>query len=96
MEVLNQIGFEALTVSTAAVALTGVSGSRPTKVRIHVLTADVRFRADGTDPTATVGTLARAGSTIDQLEHDWRQWIENVKFIRTGGADATLEVEYFG
>lgn len=96
---VNQIGAENLSVSTAAVALTGVTGMLPRHVLIYVGTSPIRFRADGTDPDATNGMYVAAGSYIDwtNVDNDYLSMMNKVKFIRdtTAGADATLAVAYF-
>ena len=96
---VNQIGAENLSVSTAAVALTGVTGMLPRHVLIYVGTSPIRFRADGTDPAATTGMYVAAGSYIDwtNVDNDYLSMMNKVKFIRdtTAGADATLAVAYF-
>ena len=96
---VTQIGAENLTVSTTAVGLTGVTGKLPRHAMIYVGTSPIRFRADGTDPTATTGMYVAAGSYIDwaNVDNDYLSMMNKVKFIRdtTAGADATLAVAYF-
>lgn len=96
---LNDIGHENLTVGVAAVALTGVTDNKPTHALITVQTAPIRWRADGTAPTATTGQPVKVGERIDwtDVNGNYRSFIERVQFIRdtTAGADATLAVQYF-
>ena len=57
----NTVGFEALTVAGTAVGITAATRVNANGAHVQVETADVRMRSDGTAPTATVGTLLRAG-----------------------------------
>lgn len=96
---LNQIGFENLAVSTAAVALSGVSGKLPAHIRIHVGNNPIRWRADGTNPTATVGEFVDAGGYIEFMDPggDYRGIIAKARFIRdtTAAGNASLGVSYY-
>lgn len=77
---------QSLTVSTAAVAAVGYTGSSAVNnnsvVVFDVQTANVRVRWDGTDPTSTVGHLLYIGSgytwDVDQFNA--------AKFIRDSAA----------
>lgn len=104
---LTSLGHQQLTVSTTAVALTlptttvnGVTKSH--RVR-HALiqcgaTNAVRWIADGaTDPTASLGIALEASTALDFTDPmgDYFGIISRIKFIRSGGADATLDIEYF-
>lgn len=95
----SQVGHQQLTVSTAAVALTmSPAGARPQHFVIYVGTSPIRWRADGTAPTATVGIYVAAGGYIDGMTGDnWTGWLNAVRFIRdtSAGADATLDIAYF-
>ena len=93
---LNQIGAENLTVSTAGVNLTGVTGTRAARALIRVTLNPVRWRGD-TAPTSTTGIYVAAGSYIDWTTEDADSMVQKVQFIRdtTAGGDATLEVAYF-
>ena len=84
------VSYEALTISTVAVALTSLN-----LVLAHgecsgrLETADVRFRLDGTDPTAAEGQLLLANEiiTIKGLSN-----LQRIRFIRDAGVDATLRI----
>lgn len=79
------VKFEQITVSTTVKTLgTGHGGSNFAFVTCE--TNDVRWRDDGTDPTASVGQLLKAGQT---LGYDGQP--EDLRFIRVS-ADATLDV----
>jgi len=96
VEALNSIGHQQLTVSSSAVGLTKPTGLRPRRALINVQTNAIRWRADGTDPSATVGNPLAAGERLDWTDPmgDYSHLIDNIKFIRQS-ADATLDVEYF-
>lgn len=84
---------EAITVSTSAI---GIS-SLPTTVPVVLVTVDVegsniRYRADGSDPTASIGTPAYNG---ERLVFDELVEINNLKLIRKGSTDATCTVTYW-
>lgn len=93
-----------MTVSTSAVGFTiptgtiltgdlAGSGSVPKHVGYAVVrcaTANVRWRDDGTDPSATVGVPLNVG---EELDYDGNP--AKIKFIRTGAADATLDISYY-
>jgi len=82
------ISFEALTVSSTAVALTV-----PTDIHSAFCSTDgetVRFRMDGSDPTATVGHKL----PLDTFIEFYRDDLKHLKFIATG-ADATVFVTYY-
>lgn len=88
----SPVASQSLTVSTAAVAATGYTGSTAVSgvnlVTFDVQTSDVRVRWDGTDPTSTVGHVLPAGTAytwdVDQYNA--------AKFIRDTAAsgDATI------
>jgi hypothetical protein len=80
---------ESITVADTAIGLTDATIVGQQKAFLTVETADIRFTADGTTPTTTVGHLASPGDIIE-LERD-----ELPRFlaIRTG-ASATLKASY--
>jgi len=90
-------GYESLTVSNTAKALT----SSKYKTSIHTATvafitvedAQIRYRYDGTNPTASEGHLANPGDVI-KIKIEGYDNIKNFKAIRTGSNDATLRVTY--
>lgn len=83
-------GYEQLTVSTTAVALTIPTGA--TRAVIKVDAQPVRLRNDGVDPTATVGYLLKADDTIELTS----EGLTGAKFIRDGGTDGVLNIIYYG
>lgn len=84
--------FEALSVSTAAVGFTAATVGNRAHAHVLVEDAAVRYRTDGTDPTASVGTPLEVG---DQLKLNNARDIANIRFIRRDGVDATLN-SHFG
>lgn len=94
----DTFAFEALTVSSSAVGFTaatyspgGAEGGTPAVAAdVSVEGAQVRYRADGTDPTASVGAIKEAG---DEFIVWGTMDIQSIKFIATGG-DATLSIHY--
>ncbi len=90
--------FEALTVSSSAVAFTSAThdpvGATSNKPAISAHTSieggSCRWRADGIDPTASVGTLLNDG---DELLVWGTRDITSIKFIATAG-DVTANVHY--
>ncbi len=84
------IDFESLTISTSAVSITaGIIDQHHDDALITVETAVVRFRIDGTAPTATVGHVLEVG---DVLELRGMGEISKFQAIRRDGVDATLRV----
>lgn len=81
---------QTLAVSNAAVMLAPPAYARSATVTID--TASVRYTADGTVPTATVGTLVAAGATIVVTG---LASLRGLQLIRATGVDATAQVEYF-
>lgn len=96
--------YEDITVSTAAVGLTAAkvakldpalakSGKQNVLVWVAVESAPVRFRFDGTSPTATVGVLLNTG---DLLQLNDYYDVFNLRMIRdtTATGDAAVHVIY--
>lgn len=87
----NPLSYEQVTVSNSAVGLTVPSGA----VRAEFVVEDqpLRYRLDGTSPTATVGTLAKADKSFEIYGE---AALEAFEAIRDGGTDANLSVHYYG
>jgi hypothetical protein len=94
---LNQTGYEDLTVTDTAGGLASVPGGGTSRALIYVGGAPIRFRSDGTAPTATVGMFVPAGNYIDWTadSNGYTSLINKASFIRTTGTSATLRVMYF-
>lgn len=86
-------GFETLTVTNSAGGPTAATaGSATAALFGPVETADVRWRADGTDPTSSVGHLLPTQQT---LYVEGTDLINKIKFIRTGSTNAAIPASYF-
>ena len=88
---LRAFAFEALAVAGTAVGFTAatIAGARMATVKVEG--AQVRYRTDGTAPTATVGTILDVG---DSLIVWGSADVQAILFIRTGGVSATLASEF--
>ena len=82
--------FEQMTVSDSALTLDATKQIGTTGALITAETADVRFRVDGTSPTASVGHKLASG---DQLLLESPQEVANFSVIRVSD-DATLFVSF--
>ena len=86
----NVVAYEALDITASAVALTADSSNRLSFVGV-LETGQVRYRGDGTAPTASEGRLLQIGDRIILS----RSEIVNTKFIRTGGTSGVLRGEFY-
>jgi len=82
--------FEALSVSSTAVGFTAATADRAMSAHVSVEGGQVRYRIDGTDPTASVGTLLGDG---DELVVWGKADIDAIAFIATAGT-VTLNTHY--
>ena len=82
--------FESITVSTTAVSLTAATVAARSAALITVESAAVRFRLDGTAPTATVGHVLLPD---DGLELEGGE-LSKAQFISRDGSTATLRASY--
>ena len=93
----NQIGWEVLTVSTSSVGFTNANDGK--HMMLRVVGGPVRWRADGTAPTSTVGMLAENNLRLEFMDggDHARGIVKNIRFIRdsSASADATIEVAFF-
>lgn len=88
-------GFRTLDVSSTAVDLADATGGIPssaTRAIISVATDAIRWRDDGSDPTASVGIYVAANAS---LEIPSRESILAFKAIRVT-TDAVLNIAYYG
>lgn len=85
------INFESITVSSTAIGFTTATRVSATSALISVEDDNIRYRLDGTDPTASEGHLLYAGQT--QIIEGWLA-ISQFKAIRVT-SDAKLKVTYF-
>lgn len=85
----SALGFQQITSLSAATALTVPAGAEIAVIGCD--TQDVRWRDDGTSPTATIGMLLRK---TDQ-PFVYRGSLSRIKFIEAS-ASGVLNVSYFG
>lgn len=83
--------YESVTVAGTAGSLTAATADNAVKATVTVETAQVRYRGDGTAPTAAVGHILNAGDVLTLESNDE---IKRAQFIRTTGTSATLRVTY--
>lgn len=85
---IDTVTAEGLTVPTGK--------ERPTHAIIQVVSNSIRWRADGTAPTAAIGILVAAGSNIEWMDaaEDYTGVIQQFKAIGISGT-AKLNVAYF-
>lgn len=79
-----------MTIPTTTAPSGATVNKKVSYVTIRCATANVRWRDDGTDPTATVGVPLNAGEI---LEYDGNP--AAIKFIRTASTDAALDISYY-
>jgi hypothetical protein len=93
--ITTRLGYQQITTLTSAVGLTvpirDVNGlaCKPAIAIITPLTAAVRWRDDGVDPTAAIGMPLASGVTL-QYDGD----LTKIKFIQNGGT-AELNITYY-
>lgn len=86
----NVVGYESLSVTDTAGGLT----SRPNAARSYVgrvETADIRYRGDGTAPTAGEGVLLQVGDIFVLNDSE----IDRTKFIRKGSTSGVIRGHYY-
>lgn len=86
--------FEQLTVANTAVGITAAilspSGQpQIAKCNLRLETAQIRYRWDGTNPTAAVGMILEVG---DVLVLDGFETASSIRFIRTGATSGVLDI----
>ena len=87
---LDTFAFEALAVAGTAVGFTAATQANAVAAFCTVEGAPIRARADGTDPTATVGIPFNVGDTFVV----WgSRDLKAIRFIRQG-ASATLSTHF--
>ena len=86
----DTFAFETLTVAGTAVGFTAATFAEATLAMAKVEGAQIRYRTDGNDPSATVGVIADPGDVIAIVGY---RDITSIRFIRTG-ATATLSTEF--
>lgn len=86
----DTIAFEALAVAGTAVGFTAGTVANALLAVARVEGAQVRYRTDGEDPTASVGIVANDGDVITVTGY---RDIKSIRFIRTGSS-ATVNAEF--
>lgn len=84
--------FETIEIGSSAVGLNAGAKLGCKKVFMTLETAQIRFRYDGVNPTATIGHILNPN---DVLRLEGIQ-IQNFKAIRTGSTSGLLSVTYEG
>jgi len=90
MAQMTNMGAQQLVVSTTAVAPTLPNVSGQPDFALFRTSGDVRWRDDGTNPTSSIGMSLLAN---ESMEYDGE--LSRIKFIRSGAADATLDIAYY-
>ena len=83
--------FESVTVTGTSTSLTAATYDNAVRATISLETAPVRFRLDGTAPTASVGHTLEVNDVLELHSNDE---ISRARFIRRDGTYATLRVTY--
>ena len=86
----DTIAFEALAVAGTAVGFTAATFEGAYIAIARVEGAQMRYRTDGPDPTASVGMVADPG---DGIHIAGSRDLQAIKFIATGAA-GTVNVEF--
>jgi hypothetical protein len=73
---------------TTATSLTVPAGAKYAFVTVEG--GSVRYRVDGTAPTATVGTLLTVGQQLQYAGN-----LSTIKFIDATGSTGTIDVDYY-
>ena len=101
--VYSTIAYEAITVSDSAIGFTAATMTKQCKraeCALEGTTAKgIRYRKDGTNPTATVGTLVLPVVDSDSGAYFTVEGYKDCarfKAIRDSDTDATLHVHYLG
>jgi hypothetical protein len=94
VQAFNPIGFENLTIdaTSSGKSLTAATYAGANRAYITIETASIRFRVDGTAPTASVGHLVEAKGIIEL--HSIAE-IEKFKAIRTDSTSASAMITYY-
>lgn len=86
------LGYESIAVSSTAIGCTHPQeGMTPVGALLTVETNPIRYRTDGTAPTASEGHLVQPGSVIELTS---RGDVLSFKAIRTG-SDAVIKATYY-
>jgi hypothetical protein len=86
---LTSLGYATAPVGVAAGGLPSIP-ARAQKAYITIEANPVRWRDDGTPPTAAEGHPIAAGGVLE-----YEGTLTSLRLIRSGGADADLNVSYY-
>lgn len=84
-------GYQQITVAGTAIGLSNPARLGANAALLQVETAQIRWRDDGTDPTATVGNLMSPGDPPFPYSGN----LSALKFIRVSSTSATLNVSAY-
>lgn len=87
----NYSAYESITVATTAIGFSANLISGKTVAYMTLETAQIRYRLDGTAPTATEGHVLDFPAT---LELSGATNLANFKAIRTGATSGVLKCSY--
>lgn len=82
------LGYQKLTVDDSVDSLTVPAGA--THAIVACETAKVRWRDDGSNPTATDGMPLEAGDVVE-----FTTTLSTLRFLRATGTSATLHISYY-
>lgn len=102
---LNVIDYSTMTVSSTALTLASASpamdvtagtvgGRTVRRALFTVEDAAVRWRGDGTAPTATEGHELADTDILTLIEANYEELLKNLQFIRVSG-DAKIKITFF-
>tara|TARA_R110002012_G_scaffold68007_5_gene176865 strand:- start:983 stop:1291 length:309 start_codon:yes stop_codon:yes gene_type:complete len=86
------VGHQTITVSNVAVGFT-ITGENVQRASCSVASNGIRWRADGTDPTSSVGEPAGPSDYTKVFYVDGED-VADFKAIRSSGSDAELNIIY--
>lgn len=91
MPIRGVLRYESVTVGATAIGMTATAakGVLPQAALVEVQDAAIRFRTDGTSPTATEGHQADPGDVIHLNQRDD---VVNFSAIRRDGVSAILKI----
>ena len=99
LTLIHVLDYATLTVSSASVSL--ASDAVPTlpancnRAFISCRVFAVSWRPDGTDPVAVTDHVLAANDAISFTQFNYRQLLENIRFIADTATAGTLQITYF-
>ncbi len=89
------VGFETLSITSTATSLTSVptaANSALIQIQSNITTDAIRYREDGTAPTATVGKFKGNG---DEFEVISNESLKQIKIIQGTSGTTQLNISYY-